>query len=127
MFENILFHNLDKYGLSASAEDVGDGIKESMYQRLAGAGNPMGTQRTGLAGERPMEGLLEKEKLDAIYADALPEVEAKYNANTRRLVEYHRNTFQRPEQLVGLKVTDCLLYTSPSPRDATLSRMPSSA
>ena len=30
----------------------------------------------------------------------------------------------------GLKVAkaiDCLLYTSPSPRDATLSRMPSSA
>ena len=25
------------------------------------------------------------------------------------------------------KVYDCLLYTSPSPRDATLSRMPSSA
>ena len=25
------------------------------------------------------------------------------------------------------KVNDCLLYTSPSPRDATLSRMPSSA
>ena len=25
------------------------------------------------------------------------------------------------------EITDCLLYTSPSPRDATLSRMPSSA
>ena len=25
------------------------------------------------------------------------------------------------------KIKDCLLYTSPSPRDATLSRMPSSA
>ena len=25
------------------------------------------------------------------------------------------------------KINDCLLYTSPSPRDATLSRMPSSA
>ena len=25
------------------------------------------------------------------------------------------------------RFTDCLLYTSPSPRDATLSRMPSSA
>ena len=25
------------------------------------------------------------------------------------------------------EATDCLLYTSPSPRDATLSRMPSSA
>ena len=27
----------------------------------------------------------------------------------------------------GLKSQNCLLYTSPSPRDATLSRMPSSA
>ena len=27
----------------------------------------------------------------------------------------------------GLMALDCLLYTSPSPRDATLSRMPSSA
>ena len=26
-----------------------------------------------------------------------------------------------------LRITSCLLYTSPSPRDATLSRMPSSA
>ena len=28
---------------------------------------------------------------------------------------------------VVINVYDCLLYTSPSPRDATLSRMPSSA
>ena len=28
---------------------------------------------------------------------------------------------------ISLKVYNCLLYTSPSPRDATLSRMPSSA
>ena len=27
----------------------------------------------------------------------------------------------------NLKINHCLLYTSPSPRDATLSRMPSSA
>ena len=32
---------------------------------------------------------------------------------------------QRPISMIILK--DCLLYTSPSPRDATLSRMPSSA
>ena len=29
--------------------------------------------------------------------------------------------------LMGALRTSCLLYTSPSPRDATLSRMPSSA
>ena len=29
--------------------------------------------------------------------------------------------------LVGLQIKDCLLYTSPSPRDRTRSRMPSSA
>ena len=29
--------------------------------------------------------------------------------------------------LVGVRVTPCLLYTSPSPRDGLLSRMPSSA
>ena len=28
---------------------------------------------------------------------------------------------------LGVEINDCLLYTSPSPRDATLSRMPSSA
>ena len=31
------------------------------------------------------------------------------------------------EALSKLRLNDCLLYTSPSPRDATLSRMPSSA
>ena len=30
-------------------------------------------------------------------------------------------------KLPGVVTTSCLLYTSPSPRDATLSRMPSSA
>ena len=33
----------------------------------------------------------------------------------------------RPYKLVSREVKPCLLYTSPSPRDATLSRMPSSA
>ena len=31
------------------------------------------------------------------------------------------------ERTEDLLLYDCLLYTSPSPRDATLSRMPSSA
>ena len=36
-----------------------------------------------------------------------------------------KSTVRRPMHIVRLN--DCLLYTSPSPRDATLSRMPSSA
>ena len=31
------------------------------------------------------------------------------------------------EELAGVRSIDCLLYTSPSPRDGLLSRMPSSA
>ena len=31
------------------------------------------------------------------------------------------------EQVLSMWVADCLLYTSPSPRDRTRSRMPSSA
>ena len=32
-----------------------------------------------------------------------------------------------PNGVVAIQLSNCLLYTSPSPRDATLSRMPSSA
>ena len=46
------------------------------------------------------------------------------------MVEEH-NEVGRPFQCAGLVTPSamdaCLLYTSPSPRDATLSRMPSSA
>ena len=36
-------------------------------------------------------------------------------------------TVAAAESAIGLAILVCLLYTSPSPRDATLSRMPSSA
>ena len=39
------------------------------------------------------------------------------------MVTISRDTAKR----IVKDVSDCLLYTSPSPRDATLSRMPSSA
>ena len=37
------------------------------------------------------------------------------------------NTFGQIDSAVSAQGSHCLLYTSPSPRDATLSRMPSSA
>ena len=44
----------------------------------------------------------------------------KMVAQRRKLLDFLKN---KEEQ----RYKDCLLYTSPSPRDATLSRMPSSA
>ena len=44
-----------------------------------------------------------------------------------------KDTFHKPEVLKGIRAISttqyilCLLYTSPSPRDGLLSRMPSSA
>ena len=53
------------------------------------------------------------------------------NANRELRIEFIRRTFKLNEspklETEELKLRACLLYTSPSPRDATLSRMPSSA
>ena len=63
-----------------------------------------------------------------------PGYEQRVRATVRELVTQH---FLQDLPAIGLLVNDrligialiapCLLYTSPSPRDATLSRMPSSA
>ena len=42
-------------------------------------------------------------------------------------LEYKRYENQHAEIYTNESSDSCLLYTSPSPRDATLSRMPSSA
>ena len=73
----------------------------------------------------------------------LPQSEEAAAAEIQR--EYRRQLFRRAASEIqhefepatwdafwlttveNMPVTDCLLYTSPSPRDATLSRMPSSA
>ena len=43
------------------------------------------------------------------------------------LLEDNVYTFEVHPSSSKPEIKDCLLYTSPSPRDATLSRMPSSA
>ena len=53
-----------------------------------------------------------------------------YYANYLKFIERARSEWVRNiglDQNVLRKDCGCLLYTSPSPRDATLSRMPSSA
>ena len=47
-----------------------------------------------------------------------------------RLAEIQSHRVDAVQKLTDMRlhiIQDCLLYTSPSPRDATLSRMPSSA
>ena len=46
---------------------------------------------------------------------------------TLRLVVFDINQEDNTKDILSAKEQDCLLYTSPSPRDGLLSRMPSSA
>ena len=91
------------YGITGLTEEVGEGLAKTMYPALAGKGTIAGTQRTGLALERPMQGLLLQEDFVKIYEEALPEIEAKYGSATADLIAYHARTANRPEQLQGLK------------------------
>ena len=58
---------------------------------------------------------------------------APLSALTHQAVDYkpakvHFENFNRLKvEISNMRALPCLLYTSPSPRDATLSRMPSSA
>ena len=56
-------------------------------------------------------------------------IESNHRAQERQIREKGRVKYQGSvfEKYRPLDVLFCLLYTSPSPRDATLSRMPSSA
>ena len=47
-----------------------------------------------------------------------------YNPKSQRKLLLHKGEIKK---LIGLLSQNCLLYTSPSPRDRTRSRMPSSA
>jgi len=49
-----------------------------------------GSQRTGLAGERPMQGLIPEVALNQIYQEALPKIVENYDQPTADLIEYHK-------------------------------------
>ena len=64
-----------------------------------------------------------------IRSDNLPrELAIKRMIDEERWMQEHREELEvSSQQLFDDMFGGCLLYTSPSPRDATLSRMPSSA
>ena len=101
--EGVIRPVFDDYAIGGLTEEVGEGLAKTMYPVLTGKGTVAGTQRTGLALERPMQGLLPQEDFVKIYEEALPEIEAKYGSATADLIAYHARTANRPEQLQGLK------------------------
>ena len=99
--------------------------------------------------EIPRDFIIEQEKfsrenelLSSVRKYLRPAIKRKYGAALEAMYEEHdriqeeelaalrdpNSTLTTKEKLIKLlESTFCLLYTSPSPRDATLSRMPSSA
>ena len=60
--------------------------------------------------------------------DALPRAKiVMENGGEIVILLYKKRVTKTVENFISLAKKGCLLYTSPSPRDATLSRMPSSA
>jgi|TARA_R100000479_G_scaffold171431_1_gene115007 integrase len=97
----------NKYGISGIKEKVpGSDLEVAMYPKLTGAKTAIGTQRTGMAGERPMRGLLPMEDFTKIYAEAVPMIESEYGQATADLIRYHATTSNRPSQLQQLKKSD---------------------
>ena len=82
----------------------------------------VGQEATGAVWSRSPCRLANRQK-SAATRPHQTEFQTRSGTSTRQgnLREYHCQRFQ------GLVNRICLLYTSPSPRDATLSRMPSSA
>ena len=65
-------------------------------------------------------------KLGIDFIDSDKEIELREKIKISNIFSLHgEKYFRNLEEKINLKL--CLLYTSPSPRDATLSRMPSSA
>jgi len=92
------------------------GTSISVYPKIAGGKDSgsisNGTQRTGLGGVRPMQGALSLKDMEIIYADAIPKIREEYGEATADLAQYHKATFQRPEQINGgnaIKKTDVIL------------------
>lgn len=105
--ENSILDLRNNYGLSGIMEKVpGSDLEKPMYPQLTGAGTVAGTQRTGMAGERPMRGLLPMEDFVKMYAEAVPLIEQEYGQATADLVRYHATTSNRPSQLQGLRKSD---------------------
>ena len=75
-------------------------------------------------GGTPDQNLVLFDGFTVYHVDHLFGFFSAFNANAVKDVQLYKGGF---DAKYGGRLSSCLLYTSPSPRDATLSRMPSSA
>ena len=110
-----------------SPESLENLIPEDIRKKLNDAGISFSELRKGCATpERLTEAIYTHWRGGAIR------VERKWNGilNSPEIVHYSNSACFLPDDRIFLESTPsqtCLLYTSPSPRDRTRSRMPSSA
>ena len=96
------------------------GIKEGDFVLVNAAAGGVGlaaVQLAQLAGARVIAAVRSQEKIELVQ---------KYNAELV-IIYREENLKEVIEENIQDVNKDCLLYKSPSPRDATVSRMPSSA
>ena len=99
----------------ASAEDGGGFLGLSAFTEDLAAGN--------LSRQRERD-LLDVARLSGTYQDIMED----YKPGTQEaLADAKEVLASQKDNLTGAEHQTCLLYTSPSPRDGLLSRMPSSA
>ena len=113
-------HGMEKHGISVGG-DVTIDVSKMMAQKMKSVG--------GLT--KGIEGLFKKNKVNHVVGfgslvdkntlEVTKEDGTKETISTKNIV---LATGSEPAKLNGV---DCLLYTSPSPRDLSTSRMPSSA
>ena len=65
-----------------------------------------------------------KENIRETVSEAIEPLSVRLDSNTRRMDKIESN---HRKEIQAIKFKLCLLYTSPSPRDLSTSRMPSSA
>ena len=113
------------------------GVFEVKERAARKARNPRTGERVDVPAKfvvtfKPGKEMEEKVRLleEAAHAAKLREQNESQPAQSNRptwRLQLLRHPNQRPDSLSRIRKSGCLLYTSPSPRDRTRSRMPSSA
>ena len=79
--------------------------------------------------------ILDNKSTSQLNDNSVTEIKNYKKSNSRKFIIHHKkgsgfysmNDNRLDDLSLGTRFSDCLLYTSPSPRDLSTSRMPSSA